>query len=97
MDGSSRPRLQVCSFSCQGLICVFADFDYSIVNSWLTYAACFGVTYSYGGGPVAIFSPLISALVQWIVLMGVSELASAFPSSGVSHLRFFSGLPTILM
>ncbi|KAJ5678945.1 amino acid transporter [Penicillium macrosclerotiorum] len=55
---------------------------FSIVNSWLTYAACFGVTYSYGGGPVAIFSPIISATVQWIMLLGVAELSSAFPSSG---------------
>ncbi|KAJ6094544.1 hypothetical protein N7467_002057 [Penicillium canescens] len=55
---------------------------FSIVNSWLTYAACFGVAYSYGGGPVAVFSPIISALVQWVMLLGVAELASAFPSSG---------------
>ncbi|CAG8047160.1 unnamed protein product [Penicillium salamii] len=55
---------------------------FSIVNSWLTYAACFGVAYSYGGGQIAVFSPIISALTQWIMLQGVSELASAFPSSG---------------
>lgn len=55
----------------------------SIVNSWLTYASCFGVAYSYGSGPVAVFSPVVSALVQWIMLMGVAELSSAFPSSGV--------------
>ncbi|PYI16615.1 amino acid transporter [Aspergillus violaceofuscus CBS 115571] len=55
---------------------------FSIVNSWLTYAACFGVAFTYGGGSVAVFSPLLSGIVQWIVLTGVSELASAFPSSG---------------
>lgn len=59
----------------------------SIVNSWLTYASCFGVAYSYGGGQVAVYSPIISALTQWIMLQGVSELASAFPSSGVSHFK----------
>lgn len=57
----------------------------SIVNSWLTYAACFGVAFSYGGGLVAVFSPILSALTQLIMLQGVSELASAFPSSGVSR------------
>lgn len=58
---------------------------HSIVNSWLTYAACFGVAFSYGGGSVAVFSPVISAIIQWITLLGVSELSSAFPSSGVSY------------
>ncbi|KAL4906340.1 hypothetical protein BDW74DRAFT_177354 [Aspergillus multicolor] len=55
---------------------------FSIVNSWLTYAACFGVAFSYGSGVVAVFSPILSAVTQWIILQGVSELASAFPSSG---------------
>ncbi|KAJ5380098.1 uncharacterized protein N7496_002526 [Penicillium cataractarum] len=66
------------SFSWMGAL----GLAFSIVNSWLTYASCFGVAYSYGGGQVAIFSPIISALVQWIMLMGVAELSSAFPSSG---------------
>lgn len=61
----------------------------SIVNSWLTYAACFGVAFSYGGGLVAVFSPILSALTQLIMLQGVSELASAFPSSGVSRQEYF--------
>ncbi|RAH43203.1 uncharacterized protein BO95DRAFT_455270 [Aspergillus brunneoviolaceus CBS 621.78] len=55
---------------------------FSIVNSWLTYAACFGVAFTYGGGSVAVFSPLLSGMVQWIVLTGVSELVLAFLSSG---------------
>ncbi|GKZ32101.1 hypothetical protein AbraIFM66950_001240 [Aspergillus brasiliensis] len=55
---------------------------FSIVNSWLSYAACFGVAYSYGGGQIATFSPLLSALTQLVMLQGVAELASAFPSSG---------------
>ena len=58
-----------------------------MVNSWLTYASCFGVAYSYGGGLVAIFSPILSAVTQWIMLQGVSELSSAFPSSGVSDFQ----------
>ncbi|KAJ5097065.1 amino acid transporter [Penicillium angulare] len=66
------------SFSWMGAL----GLAFSIVNSWLTYASCFGVAYSYGGGPVAIFSAIISALVQWIMLLGVAELSSAFPSSG---------------
>lgn len=64
-----------------------------MVNSWLTYASCFGVAYSYGGGLVAIFSPILSAVTQWIMLQGVSELSSAFPSSGVSDFQN-SGIKT---
>ncbi|OJJ30922.1 hypothetical protein ASPWEDRAFT_62284 [Aspergillus wentii DTO 134E9] len=55
---------------------------FSIVNSWLTYAACFGVAFSYGGGLTASFSLLLSAVAQWIILLGVAELSSALPSSG---------------
>lgn len=84
MDGCFGPCFQVCPSLAIHTASDVANLYHSIVNSWLTYAACFGVTYSYGGGPVAIFSPLISAIVQWLVLLGVSELASAFPSSGVS-------------
>ncbi|OKL56695.1 hypothetical protein UA08_08017 [Talaromyces atroroseus] len=36
----------------------------------------------YGGPQVVVFSLLAAAVVQWIVTLGLSELASAFPSTG---------------
>lgn len=56
---------------------------YSITNSWLTYASCFGIVLSYGGPQTAVFGVMCSAVAQWIVLLGLAELGSAMPSSGV--------------
>ncbi|KAF7588341.1 hypothetical protein BBP40_005869 [Aspergillus hancockii] len=55
---------------------------YSIINSWLSYAACFGMALGYGGGQTAVFGLMVAAAVQWIVLLGLAELCSALPSSG---------------
>ncbi|KAE8354855.1 amino acid transporter [Aspergillus coremiiformis] len=55
---------------------------YSIINSWLSYASCFGMTLGYGGGQTAVFGIMVAATVQWVVLLGLAELCSAFPSSG---------------
>ncbi|KAF5667716.1 choline permease [Fusarium denticulatum] len=55
---------------------------YSISNSWLTYASSFGLVLIYGGGVTTLFALLIAAAAQWIVLLGLAELCSAFPSSG---------------
>ena len=40
----------------------------------------------YGGGQTAVFGLMIASAVQWIVLLGLAELCSALPSSGVSLL-----------
>ncbi|KAF5671099.1 HNM1-choline permease [Fusarium circinatum] len=55
---------------------------YSITNSWLTYAASFGLVLIYGGGVTTVFALFIAAAAQWIVFLGLGELCSAFPSSG---------------
>lgn len=56
---------------------------FSIVNSWLTYASSFGIALTYGGGQTAVFGLLMASVVQWVVLLGLAELCSALPSSGV--------------
>ncbi|KAB8206400.1 amino acid transporter [Aspergillus parasiticus] len=66
------------SFSWVGAI----GLAYSIINSWLSYAACFGMALGYGGGQTAVFGLMIASAVQWIVLLGLAELSSALPSSG---------------
>lgn len=58
----------------------------SATNSWLGYASCFGLGLAYGSGSTAVFGLVIAAAVQWTVLLGLAELCSAFPSSGVSLL-----------
>lgn len=40
-----------------------------------------------GGAQTAVFAIILSAIAQWIVLLGLAELSSAMPSSGVSHER----------
>lgn len=39
---------------------------------------------SFGGGATALFGLVLAATAQWIVFVGLSECASALPSSGVS-------------
>jgi hypothetical protein len=59
---------------------------FTISNSWMSYAATFGPSLVYGGGVTVLFALIIAAAAQWVVLLGVCELASAIPSSGVSFL-----------
>ncbi|KAL5340928.1 amino acid permease-domain-containing protein [Aspergillus crustosus] len=58
---------------------------YTITNSWMSYAATFGTSLVDGGGSTAVFTLIIAAAAQWIVLLGVSEMVSAIPSSGGSY------------
>ena len=37
----------------------------------------------YGGGRTAVFGLIVAAVVQWIVFLGLAELCSGMPSSGV--------------
>lgn len=57
--------------------------DVSATNSWLGYASCFGLGLAYGGGVTTVFGLIIAGFVQWIVFLGLAELSSALPSSGV--------------
>ncbi|KAH9238190.1 hypothetical protein K456DRAFT_1747782 [Colletotrichum gloeosporioides 23] len=55
---------------------------FSITNSWLSYASCFGQSMVYGGPQATVFGLIVACFVQWIVAAGMAEEASAFPSSG---------------
>jgi len=56
---------------------------FTITNSWMSYAATFGTALTNGGGITVLLSVLIAGFAQWIVLLGVCEMVSAIPSSGV--------------
>ena len=60
------------------LICVC-----SITNSWVGYLSNFGQNLIYGGPQSVVFGLLVATAVQWIITLGLSEVASAFPSAGV--------------
>ncbi|KAJ3466538.1 hypothetical protein MRS44_004102 [Fusarium solani] len=66
------------SFSWGGAI----GLGYSITNSWMSYTSCFGVTLAAGGPQAVVFAVIVAGFIQWTVTLGLSELASAFPSSG---------------
>jgi choline transport protein len=53
------------------------------MNSWIGALSTFGQGLRYGGAQAVIFSLLAATAVQWILTLGLAELASAFPSSGV--------------
>ncbi|KAG9232017.1 amino acid/polyamine transporter I [Amylocarpus encephaloides] len=55
---------------------------FSITNSWVGYLSCFGQNLAYGGPQSVILGLLVALFAQGTVTLGVSELASAFPSSG---------------
>ena len=55
---------------------------FSITNSWVGYLSCFGQNLSYAGPNTVVFGLLVAAALQWTVTLGLSEVASCFPSSG---------------
>ncbi|CAG8948961.1 hypothetical protein HYFRA_00002089 [Hymenoscyphus fraxineus] len=55
---------------------------FSVTNSWASYVSNFGQNLSYGGPQSVILGALVALFAQWILTLGLSELASAFPSSG---------------
>ncbi|KAJ5165189.1 uncharacterized protein N7500_007019 [Penicillium coprophilum] len=57
-------------------------FAFNITNAWVGALSNFGQNLIYGGSQVALLSVIIACFVQWIITLGLSELASAFPSSG---------------
>ncbi|KAL8868219.1 MAG: hypothetical protein Q9174_005133, partial [Haloplaca sp. 1 TL-2023] len=54
-----------------------------IANSWVGYLSNFGQNLIYGGPQVVVFGLLVATAVQWVITLGLSEVASAFPSAGV--------------
>lgn len=55
---------------------------FSITNSWVGYLSCFGQNLAYAGPNSVVFGLLVAAILQWIITLGLSEIASCFPSSG---------------
>ena len=55
---------------------------FSITNSWVGYLSCFGQNLVYAGPNSVIFGLLVAAATQWVITLGLSEIASCFPSSG---------------
>lgn len=54
------------------------------MNSWVGALSTFGQGLRYGGAQAVVFALLAATAIQWILTLGLAELASAFPSSGVS-------------
>ncbi|GKZ72790.1 hypothetical protein AnigIFM50267_009171 [Aspergillus niger] len=57
--------------------------SFSITNSWAGYMSNFGQILAYGGPRLVIFGSICAFVVQIIAILGLSELASAFPSDQV--------------
>ncbi|KAL8688094.1 MAG: hypothetical protein Q9224_004973 [Gallowayella concinna] len=55
---------------------------FSITNSWVGYLSNFGQNLIYGGPQLVVFGFLVATAVQWVITLGLSEVASAFPSAG---------------
>jgi len=56
----------------------------SVMNSWVGSLSTFGQNLRYGGPQVVVFAIVVAVFIQWVMALGISELASAFPSSGAS-------------
>ncbi|KAL3250505.1 hypothetical protein ABHI18_011162 [Aspergillus niger] len=68
--------------------------SFSITNSWAGYMSNFGQILAYGGPRLVIFGSICAFVVQIIVILGLSELASAFPSSGGQYYFCYMLSPT---
>ncbi|KAF1949876.1 amino acid transporter [Byssothecium circinans] len=55
---------------------------FSITNSWVGFLSNFGQNLIYGGPQVVIFGLIVAFFAQYTITLGLSELASAYPSSG---------------
>ncbi|KAF3406466.1 Choline transport protein [Talaromyces pinophilus] len=55
---------------------------FSITNSWAGYLSCFGQSLIYGGPQVVLLGLVVAFVVQSVITLGLSEIASAFPSTG---------------
>ena len=55
---------------------------FSITNCWVGYLSCFGQNLVYAGPNNVVFGIIVAAVIQGIITLGLSEIASCFPSSG---------------
>ncbi|MCJ1279557.1 hypothetical protein MMC21_007381 [Puttea exsequens] len=67
---------------------------FSITNSWVGYLSNFGQNMIYGGPQSVVFGLLVATIVQWIITLGLSEVASAFPSAGGQYHFTYIVAPT---
>lgn len=69
-------------------------FGFSITNSWAGYLSNFGRNLIYAGPQSVVFGLLVATAVQWTITLGLSEVASAFPSAGGQYHFTFILAPT---
>ncbi|RDW79090.1 uncharacterized protein DSM5745_05942 [Aspergillus mulundensis] len=55
---------------------------FSITGSWVGYLSCFGQNLQYAGPQNVVFGLVVATFVQWVITLGLAEIASAFPTSG---------------
>ncbi|KAI4123416.1 MAG: hypothetical protein LQ338_005269 [Usnochroma carphineum] len=67
---------------------------FSVTNSWVGYLSNFGQNLVYGGPQNVVFGLLVATAVQWTITLGLSEVASAFPSAGGQYHFTFILAPT---
>lgn len=60
---------------------------FSITGSWVGYLSCFGANIDFAGPQNVVLGLVVGTTVQWIITLGLAEIASAFPSSGVCSIQ----------
>ncbi|KAI1746649.1 amino acid/polyamine transporter I [Xylaria castorea] len=55
---------------------------FSITNSWAGYLSCFGQSLQYGGPQTCLLGLVVAFFIQFTITLGLSEIASGFPSTG---------------
>ena len=67
---------------------------FSITNSWVGYLSCFSQNLAYAGPNSVVFGLLAAAVLQWIITLGLPEIASCFPCAGGQYHFAFILAPT---
>lgn len=67
--------------TCQKVVLIV----HSVTNSWVGYLSSFGQNLLWGGPQAVVFALLVATFVQGFITSGLAEMASAFPSTGVSR------------
>ncbi|PLB54719.1 amino acid transporter [Aspergillus steynii IBT 23096] len=62
---------------------------FSITGSWVGYLSCFGASITFAGPQNVVLGLVVGTVVQWIITLGLAEIASAFPSSGGQYHAVF--------
>ncbi|GFN12411.1 amino acid permease [Aspergillus tubingensis] len=94
LDGGVTPEINADGMPRQFNWLSTLGISFSITNSWAGYMSNFGQILAYGGPRLVIFGSICAFVVQIIVILGLSELASAFPSSGGQYYYCYMLSPT---